>query len=190
MGQVASVSDADFRAPVSATVTKKSDTGLTWPIGSWTSACAWTASAAAARTDWLQIARGACTRSWIARAAAPSTSPRASTGKASAGGIGRVSGRSGSSLISSACSTIARIAPGSGDMAVLVDANGCAATQKVVEIEPRPGRQCDADAPALGEKALGSGNCGALADAVGVVVGADHDHICRGWQHEAFDPSR
>jgi len=51
MGQVASVSDADFRAPLSATVTKKSDTGRTCPIGSWTSACAWTASAAAARTD-------------------------------------------------------------------------------------------------------------------------------------------
>ena len=45
------MSDADFRAPVSATVTKKSDTGLTCPIGSSTSACAWTASAAAASTE-------------------------------------------------------------------------------------------------------------------------------------------
>jgi WD40 repeat protein len=55
-------------------------------------------------------------------------------------------------------------------MAVPVDANGCTATQEVVEIEPRPGRQCDADTPPLGEKALGSSDCRALAHAVGVVV--------------------
>ncbi len=66
--------------------------------------------------------------------------PRCSTEHVAEGinrkGIGRVSGRGGSTLSSPACSTIARIAPGSGDMAVLVDAKGCAAAQEVVEIEP------------------------------------------------------
>src|SRR5262245_23450261 len=110
----------------------------------------------------------------MARTAGASTSPSASTGKESAGGNSRKSGRGASSFNSSPPSTVLRTlsAPAlCGDMARLLDSRrSSAAKQQVVKIATTR-RQSDPHPPTLSQPSLGSGVRGALADARFVMVG-------------------
>src|SRR5262245_43419133 len=112
----------------------------------------------------------------MARTAGASTSPSASTGKESAGGNSRKSGRGASSFNSSPPSTVLRTlsAPAlCGDMACLLDIRrGSAAKQQIVKIATTR-RQSDPHPPTLGQPSLGSVVRGALADSVRIMVGAD-----------------
>src|SRR3954451_8809591 len=105
----------------------------------------------------------------MARAAAPRIGPRASTGKGSAGGSFRISGRGGSN--SALGLLLIRRRTSSRDMARLHDLGASVSAEHVVEVGPWIGRHGDPHAPALGKPALRRGVCGTLAGAVDVVIG-------------------
>src|SRR3954454_17835920 len=107
----------------------------------------------------------------MARAAAPRTNPRASTGKGSAGGSFRISGRGGSNPAS--VLLLIRRRTSSRDMARLHDLGASVSAEHVVEVGPRLGRHGDAHAPAFGEPALCRSMRGTLSGAVDVVIGQD-----------------
>jgi hypothetical protein len=88
------------------------------------------------------MACGACTRSWIARAAGASTPPRASIGNGSAGGNSRIKGRGDSGFTSFAAVMVA--SKRSRDMMRLA---GIVIEQHVRHVLSRFGRHRDAHAP-------------------------------------------
>src|SRR4051794_6849261 len=109
----------------------------------------------------------------MARAAAPRIGPRASTGKGSAGGSFRISGRGGANPASALL--LIRKRTSSRDMARLHDLGASVSAEHVVEVGPWIGRHGDPHAPAFGEPALRRGMCGTLPGAAGIIVGQDDD---------------
>src|SRR3954447_15342159 len=112
----------------------------------------------------------------MARAAAPRIGPRASTGKGSAGGSFRISGRGGSNSAVVLLFIMRRTS--SRDMARLPDLGAAMPAQYVVEVGAGLRRHGDPSSPAFGKPALRRGVRGALSGAVGVVVSQD-DHSRR-----------